>query len=207
MPLLDKLAYKKLLAGKAVKRDPAEIPWDQVLQFVEAHADQLQLERDAFDLSDTSVVYQFGPNTLCHVRAVPDEHTNVFVIVILNENAQLTDYILIDLGAEYAPITLDGPQIGYIPDATEEDIKNLIPDLDPDEPNPFAVLASPDGGTYIQTYREADGFILEYQLVNASSHYRVPELVTAEQVVDAMLSYGWGRDEWLSMFTWERMEL
>jgi hypothetical protein len=207
MPLLDKLAYKKLLVGKGVQRDPANIPWDQVLQFVESHADELQLKRHAFDLRDASVVYQFGPNTLCHVRAVPDERNNVFIIVILNENAQLTDYILIDLGAEYAPISLDGPQIGYVPDVTEEDIKNLIPQIDPDESDPFAVLASPDGGTYIQTYREPDGFVLEYQLVNVSSHYRVPELLTAEQVVRAMLSYGWGRDEWLSMFTWERVEL
>lgn len=207
MALLDKLAYKKLLVGKAIKRDHAEIPWNRVIEFVESLVEELQLDRDSFDLRDASIAYQFGPNTLCHVRAVPDERTNVFVIVILNENDQLTDHILIDLGAEYAPIALDGPQIGYLPDVTEDDIKNLIPEIDPDEDNPFAVFGPPDSGTYMQTFREVDGFVLEYQLVNVSSHYRVPELLTAEQVVDAMLSYGWGRDEWLSMFTWERMEL
>jgi hypothetical protein len=83
----------------------------------------------------------------------------------------------------------------------------VITGIDPDEDNPFAVLGIAEGGTYIQTYRETDGFVLEYQLVNTSSHYRVDELLSAEQVVDAMISYSFGKDEWLEALDWQRLNL
>lgn len=206
MALLDKLAYKKLLVGEARKRPNEEVPWDTVLDFAESILDERQLEPRTLSTDDIEVAYQFGACTLCHVKAYPNQRVDVYLIIILNEHDQPMDHILIDLGAEYQQLSLEGPQFGFISNASEEDIKTLIPEIDPNIDNPFAVLASPDSGTYIQTYREKEGFALEYQLVNTSSHYQVPHLLSAQEVVNAMLSYGWGNDEWLSIFNWTRME-
>lgn len=207
MALLNKLAYKTLLTGDAIKRSQDELPLKRILKYAEDLLEELQLEPRKLQTVDAEVTYQFGPRTLCHVRAFPKQGVDIYLIVVLDGNDQPTDHILIDLGAEYQPLSLEGPQFGFFSAATEEDVKTVIPEIDPNIDNPFAVLASPDSGTYIQTYREKEGFALEYQLVNTSSHYQVPHLLSAKEVVNAMLSYGWGNDEWLSMFDWAHMEL
>lgn len=207
MALLDKLGYKKLLTSDAIQRSQDELPLNRVLKYAESLLPELGLEPRKLKPTDAEVTYQFGSRALCHIKAFPDPGVDIYLIVVLDDRDQPTDHILIDLGAEYQPLSLEGPQFGFINVATEDDIKTLIPEIDPDIDNPFAVLASPSGGTYIQTYREKQGFALEYQMVNTSSHYQVPLLLSAEDVVNAMLSYGWGNDEWLSMFDWKKLDL
>lgn len=109
--------------------------------------------------------------------------------------------------AEYSEPYLDCPSFGFadVPDA--KDIQRLIPQIHPDDDNPFAILSVGEG-TFMQTLWTDDGFILEHQLVNTSSHYEIPELASADQVVSAMVPYAFGKnEEWLESFAWRRQEL
>ncbi|MBL8869400.1 MAG: hypothetical protein JNK90_06370, partial [Planctomycetaceae bacterium] len=105
MALLNKLAYKTLLTGDAIKRSQDELPLKRILKYAEGLLEELQLEPRKLQTVDAEVTYQFGPKTLCHVRAFPKQGVDIYLIVVLNENDQPTDHILIDLGAEYQPLS------------------------------------------------------------------------------------------------------
>ena len=208
MALLDKLQYKLILkSGVSQKRTASDAQIDRVLKYATKLLPKLELKARSLTPKDVSVVYQFGQHSLIHVRAYARKQPNTFLIVVTDEKDKPTDQILIDIAAEYAELQLDAPQFGFFKSATQEDIRRVITGIDSDEDDPFAVLGIAEGGTYIQTYREHDGFVLEYQLVNTSSHYRVPSLLSAEQVVDAMISYAFGKDEWLEALEWQHVKL
>ncbi len=208
MALLDKLQYKQILsAGEAEKFSATDEQLDRVLKYAEKLLPKLKLPPRTLSSKDCKVVYQIGEHWLFHVRALFRKQPDTFVIVVTDEKFKPTDHILIDIAAEYAELMFDAPQFGLFESASKQDIRRVIRGIDPDKNDPFAVLGIAEGGTYIQTYREDSGFILEYQLVNTSSHYKVPELVSADQVVDAMISYAFGKDEWLKAFDWQRMKL
>ncbi len=208
MALLNKLQYKQLLSsGAAQKRTASDAQLDRVLKYATKLFPKLELKARSLTPKDVSVVYQFGQHSLFHVRAFPRKQPDTFVIVVTDERDKPTDHILIDIASEYAEKHLDAPQFGFFESASKEDIRRVITGIAPDEENPFAILGIADGGTYIQTYRETDGFLLEYQLVNTSSHHRVRLLLSAEQVVDAMTSYAFGKDEWLEGFEWQQAKL
>lgn len=208
MALLNKLQFKQLLsAGKSQKRTATDEQWDRVLKYAAKLFPKLHLDPRNLTHKDASVIYQFGPKSFFHVRAFPRKQPDTFVIVVTNEQDMPTDHILIDIEAEYAENQLEAPQFGLFESPSEKDIRRVISSIDPDEVNPFAVLGTAKGGTYIQTYRETKGFALEYQLVNTSSHYSVRKLLSPEQVIDAMISYSFGKDEWLEAFKWQRMKL
>ncbi len=208
MGLLNKLQYKQLLsAGASQKRTATDAQWQQVLNYAAKQFPKLQLTPRNLTNKDASVVYQFGQKSLFHVRAFPRKLPDTFVIVVTDDKDKPTDHILIDLAAEYGENQLEGPQFGLIESATAEDIRRVITGIDPDEDDPYAVLGSADGGTYIQTYQEPSGYILEYQLVNTSSHYKVRKRLSTQAVIDAMISYAFGKDEWLETLDWRRIEL
>ncbi|MDX1927735.1 MAG: hypothetical protein SFV81_14530 [Pirellulaceae bacterium] len=208
MALLNKLQYKQLLSsGASQKVTASDAQIDRVLKYATKLFPTLDLKARNLTQKDISAVYQFGTRTLFHVRVYPRKQPDTFLIVVTDEKEKPTDHILIDIAAEYAEKHLDAPQFGFFESATKKDIRRVITGIDPDEDNPFAILAIAEGGTYIQTYREPDGFLLEHQLVNTSSHYRVDELLSAEQVVDAMISYAFGKDEWLEAFKWQHAKL
>ncbi len=208
MALLNKLQYKQLLSsGASQKRSTSEAQSDRVFKYATKLLPKLELDSRSLTPRDISVVYQFGRHSLYHVRAYPRKQPDTFVIVVTDEKDKPTDHILIDIAAEYAEHNLDAPQFGLFKSATKQDIRRVITGIDAHADNPFAILGTANGGTYIQTYRETDGFLLEYQLVNTSSHYSVDELLSAEQVVDAMISYAFGKDEWLASFEWQHVKL
>ena len=62
-------------------------------------------------------------------------------------------------------------------------------------------------GTFMQTLKTDDGFVLEHQLVNTACHYEIPEFATADQVVAAIVSYAFGNNEWLESFAWQLQQL
>lgn len=208
MALLNKLQYKQILSsGAAQKRTASDAQIDRVLKYASKLFPKLELKARNLTPKDVSVVYQFGEHSLFHVRAFPRKQPDTFLIIVTDEKDKPTDHILFDIAAEYAEKHLDAPQFGFLESATKEDIRRVITGIDPDLDNPFAILGITEGGTYIQTYRETDGFMLEYQLVNTSSHYSVDKLLSAEQVVDAMNSYSFGQDEWLEAFEWQHARL
>lgn len=208
MAHLNKFQYIQLLnAGAALKRTATDEQLDRVLSYATKLFPKLQLKSRSLTQKDVSDVYQFGQRSLFHVRAFPRKQPNTFVIVVTDERDKPTDHILIDIAAEYADLYLEAPQFFLREPATEQNIRRVISGMNPDEDNPFAILGTAAGDTYMQTYRESKGFLLEYQLVNTSSHYSVRKLLSSEQVIDAMISYAFGKHEWLEAFKWQHVEL
>ena len=90
--------------------------------------------------------------------------------------------------------------------ALQDVILDTIPNLR-DHDDPFAILAIADG-TYLQTYWNSDGtYDLEHQLVTTKFHYRALGKVNVGNVCDAFISYAFGKKEWATDFTWERVKL
>lgn len=205
MKLLNKLQYLKLLSGKGEKIQPDDESVNEVLAYAAEIFPDMQLKSRVLKAKDIAVVYRFGKRLLFHVKAYSRKAPDTFLVVIKGAK-KIEGHILIDLAAEYSQPFLNCVATGYegFPDkvSLEEQIRMIEPDMD----NPFAILLTGDG-TYLQTFRDADGFVLEYQMVNTSSHYETPKRVSEDDVVEAMLSYAFGKNEWLEAFKWRRMIL
>lgn len=206
MQLLDKLQYLQMMVEGPQQVDPAEDQVERVLEYATGIWPALELRARKLKVSDIISVYQHGDRQFFHVKVFPRKSPDTQVIVITDAAGGFEGHILIDLAAEYAEPFLECPSADFEGLPQPADIEALIPSIDPDEDNPFAVLSVGDG-TYLQTYRTAEGFLLEHQLVNTSSHYEIPDCASAVQVVSAMISYAFGNNEWLSAFDWRRQSL
>jgi len=205
--LLTKLEYLALVKGAAAELTPEPEAIVRTLRYARKQWPALQLAPRTLAAKDLARTSRHGKRAAFHVRAFPRRMPEAFVIVVADlEAEQIAGHILIDLAAEQAPARLDSPSQHHDELATRADIRRLIPALDYTAADPFAVLAKADG-TYLQTLRTRDGFALEYQLVNTSSHYETTRLVTVKEVVSAMISYGFEKQPWLDRFTWRRQEL
>jgi hypothetical protein len=169
----------------------------------------LELKVRRLAAKDLAAAYHHGAGgcALFHVKAFPRKMPDTFVIVAADPDGRnAKGHILIDLAADYSQPFLECPAFDFEAVPTPDDIRSLVPAIEPDDDNPFAILSRGEG-TYMQTLRMPDGFVLEHQLVNTSSHYEIPDYATAEEVVEAMVSYAFGNNEWLEMFDWRRQVL
>ena len=207
MQLLDKLQYLRLMGpDSGEEHAPTAEAIDRVLIYATDVFPHLQLKQRKLKANDVVAVFQYGDRTFFHVKAFPRKMEDTFVIVVTSVDG-FHGHILIDLAAEYSQAYLDCPSLGFADVADATDIERLIPQIHPRDDNPFAILSVGEG-TFMQTLRTDDGFILEHQLVNTSSHYEIPELASGDQVVSAMVSYAFGRnEEWLESFAWQRQQL
>ncbi len=205
MKLLNKLQYLKLLSRTGEEIQPDDSMVSNVLAYATRVFPEMQLKSRMLKRSDISAVYRFGRRILCHVKVYARKAPDTFLIVIVRAG-KIDGHILIDLAAEYSKPVLNCVATGYLGVPDRNELEKQIRGIDPDMDNPFAILSTGEG-TYLQTFREADGFILEYQLVNTSSHYETVKLVSEDEVVAAMLSYAFGRNEWLEDFKWRRLIL
>jgi hypothetical protein len=153
-----------------------------------------------------AVDYAWKSNDGCHVAAhITADRKNCFLIVILSER-RLSSYIVFDIGAEYSGMEYTCPSIDYQGPPQRDIILKSIPNLK-DHKDPFAILATADG-TYIQTYQNPDGtYDLEHQLVTTKFHYKALGDVNVGVVCDAFISYAFGKKEWATDVTWERIDL
>ena len=206
MPLLDKLTYLRLMTVGAHKIQPTEVESSAVLRSVEALLQGLGLKPRTLKPADIVVVYQHGANRFFHLKAFPRRQPNTFVIFIVRPDAQPEGHILLDLVAEYAAARLDAPSADWDDRATAEAIESAIHHIAPDDDNPFAILSMADG-TFLQTLCTDDGFLLEYQLVNTANHYKATRTLTASEVVAAMKSSAFGKEEWMESVTWQHEHL
>jgi hypothetical protein len=143
-----------------------------------------------------------GRLTAAHITA---DRKDCFLIVFLSEERP-SSYIVFDIGAEYSRMEYVCPSIDYHGPPQREVILNSIPNLK-DHEDPFAILAISDG-TYIQTYQNPNGtYDLEHQLVTTKFHYRALGDVNVGVVCDAFISYAFGKKEWTTDLTWERIKL
>ncbi len=178
MQLLDKLQYLRMLREGAEKVTPKPEATARVLEYATHVWPSLDLKKRILKTTD---------------------------IVVTNDD-HIEGHILIDLAAEYSEPFLNCPSFEFEGTPTPDDLKSLIPQIHPNDDNPFAILMLGDG-TFMQTLRTDDGFVLEYQLVNTKCHFEIPERATAGQVVAAMVSYAFGKNEWLESFDWQLQEL
>jgi hypothetical protein len=204
MPLLDLRGYLELLAPDAseVEATPDEVI--QVLAYAASVWNELSLEPRDLAPYDLTATFRHHARTFYHVRAFPEDRPNTFVIVITDDTGKISNHILIDLAAMYAETRFECPEFDLDGPVTPQDLKRAILGLREEMENPFAILSSSDG-TYLQTLCTVDGFSLEYQLVNPSSHYETVEFLTAEEVLAAFEAYMLGGD-WLDR-PWQKMEL
>ena len=205
MQLLDKLQYLRMMGDPAEKISPTTDALVSVLDYASRVWPKLDLKKRKLKTSDIAVVYQHGDRTFNHIKAFPRKMQDTFVIVVTNQN-DIEGHILIDLAAEYSQPFLDCPSSDFEGLPTPDDLKSLIPQIPPDDDNPFAILILGEG-TFMQTLSTDEGFLLEHQLVNTSCHYEIPEFASADHVVNAMVSYAFGKNEWLESFDWELQEL
>jgi hypothetical protein len=143
-----------------------------------------------------------GRHAAAHITA---DRENCFLIVVLSEE-RASSYIVFDIGAEYSEAEYICPSIGYQGPAQRDVILNSIPNLR-DHGDPFAIL-DVGGGTYLQTRQYRNGtYQLEHQLVTTKFHYRALGEINANEVCEAFISYAFGKKEWATDLTWERVEL
>ncbi len=137
---------------------------------------------------------------LCHFNT---GSKNTFLIVLVEESSEkAVSHLVMDIGAEYRPVVYTNHSTGYVGNPTEIQIEKDIPKL-LDTGTPAAILESGDG-SYIQTYQVSENvYELEYQLVSTKFHYKTPNPVTGRVVVDAFLSYAFGKYEWAKDIQWE----
>jgi hypothetical protein len=153
-----------------------------------------------------TVAYAWKSNDGRHIGAhITADRENCFLIVVLSDE-HATSYIVFDIGAEYSQPEYICPSMSYHGPPQRDVILQSIPNLK-DHKDPFAILAVADG-TYLQTYQNPDGtYELEHQLVTTKFHYRALGEVNVHQVSDAFISYAFGKKEWATDVTWERVEL
>lgn len=205
MKLLNKLQYLKLLSGKGQETQSDDAAVSEVLAYATTVFPNMQLKSRVLKAKDIAVVYRFGKRLLFHVKAYARKAPDTFLVVVKGAK-RIEGHILIDLAAEYSQPFLKCMATGYEGFPDKGTLEKQIRMIEPDMENPFAILLTGDG-TYLQTFRDSDGFILEYQLVNISSHYETPKRVSEEDVIEAMLSYAFGKYEWLEAFKWRRLIL
>lgn len=205
MQLLNKLQYLRLMSEPFEEVTPSPEAAARVLEYSTTVWTGLELKKRKLETTDIAVVFQHGERSFFHIKAFPRKMKDTFLIVVTHSDG-IDGHILIDIAAEYSNPFLDCPSTGFRGIPTPDDIKSMIAQIHPDDDSPFAILMLGDG-TYMQTYRTHDGFHLEHQLVNGAGHYEISGLATADQVVDAFVSYAFGKNEWLDVFTWQLQQL
>jgi hypothetical protein len=205
MALLDLRGYLELMSPEAQELQASPDEVIRVLAYAAGIWKELQLEPRSLAPFDLTAAYRHNERTFYHVRALLEEEPHTFVIVITDESGTISDHILIDLAAMYCETRFECPEFGFDGPATPQALERALMGLREEMENPFAILSSSEG-TYLQTICTVDGFSLEYQLVNPSSHYESVEFLTAKQVVAAFNSYMLGDNNWLNQ-PWQKMGL
>lgn len=105
-------------------------------------------------------------------------------------------------------LTLDICGDKEIQNPTDTDIRQAVSSLDTDKNSAFLVLATSEL-TYMQTSGDKNiGFSLEYQEGNTEHHYQAKrDDFTAEEIIQAMISYCAGSENWKKISEWMRIDV
>lgn len=204
--LLNKLEYLSLLT-----KNPATVSHqsyaEQVVTYASTAWPGLELKKRKLRNSDIIGCYRHRAVQVFHVKAFPRKRPETNVVIVFEPStSEFIGHILIDLAAEHSTPRLDCPSSEYEGNPQPDEIESLLAQITPDDDNPFAIMETGEG-SYIQTLCTDDGYLLEYQLVNASSHYETSTPLSFEEVVDCFVSYGFEGNQWLESFTWQRQRL
>jgi hypothetical protein len=204
--LLTKLEYLRLLSNAASPISAAQTA-EQILGYAAEVWQSVGLKQRKLRNADIIASYRDGARHLFHLKAYPRKQPDTVMVIVFDPTvSEVFGHILIDLGAENSTPRLDCPSSEYEGNPTIDEIESLLAQIHPDDDDPFAIMETGDG-TYLQTLRGDDGYVLEHQLVNTSNHYETINLATFEQVVEAFRAYGFGGTDWLESFDWRRQDL
>lgn len=206
MKLLDKLQYLSLIKESPEKILPTSENILSILKISEKVFDALDLKRRKLSIKDVTTIFRHNDFLFYHIKAYPRKDPETQVIIIVDTNNQCEGYILIDFLSEYTRPLLECPSLDFEDVVTKEDIELLIPKIDINDNDPFAILSTGEG-TYMQTMKTDEGFILEHQLVNHRCHYEAVGNLSVEQVIAAMVSYAFGKHEWLETIQWRHQQI
>jgi len=100
-------------------------------------------------------------------------------------------------------MTLDICGARKIKNPTESDIRKAVFALDTKNGDAFLILAR-TGMTYIQTGGDKNvGFKLEYQEGDIKHHYQATHDLVADEIVNALVAYSTGADDYKTMAEWK----
>ena len=206
MKLIQLHEYLNLLDGGAEQADASEEECHEWLQYAERIWPRLEISdwqaasRSVFFIVECAA----SGHRLVHVNA---DWENCFLILITPaDTVEPEAYLLFDIGAEYRELTLICPTLQLEDAVTDALIEESIRKL-PGREDPFAILDAGEG-TYLQTFaEEEEGFHIEHQLVSTACHYALPEMVSADVVIELFKSFAFGKKEWARNFQWHPMEL
>ncbi|HEY8667488.1 MAG TPA: hypothetical protein VIL86_12535 [Tepidisphaeraceae bacterium] len=150
--------------------------------------------------SDVSVEIFFDANDKLH-WALPNHLSGLSEIG--SPNGLQAAATTIPAKATPMNLTLDICGDRKIQNPTAADIRQAVFSLDTKKGEAFIILGTSDQ-TYIQSSGDQKvGFDLEYQESDTKHHYRAKEDFTADNVVQALVSYAMGSDDWKKTATWE----
>ena len=206
MKLLNKLQYLSLIKESPEKILPTNENLSSIFTISEEVFYALDLKNRKLTIKDITAIFKHDEFLFYHIKAYPRKDPETQVIIIVDENQKTEGYILIDFLSEYTRPLLECPSLDFEDVVTKEDIELLIPKIDINDNDPFAILSIGEG-TYMQTMKTDEGFILEHQLVNHRCHYEAVGNLSVEQVIAAMVSYAFGKNEWLETIDWQHQEI
>lgn len=207
MRLLNKLEYLSLMKTSPENIIPTNENSLSILTIAEEILSKLDLKKRKLAIKDVAQIYQHDEHIFYHIKAFPRKDPDTHVIIIADKNNRLEGYILLDFLSEYSQPLLECPSLDFEAIPTKEDIELLIPKINADDDDPFAILSIGSEGTYMQTMRTTEGFILEHQLVSHHCHYESANILSVEQVIEAMVSYAFGKNEWLEKIDWRHQQI
>ena len=170
-------------------------------------ADELGMTADEIHALDKTHEYVSGDHKFRHGLLWADKLEAYLIVITDNANGELIGYSFQDIEGQYHACKLTSPYLedDYAADAELIDELLELIDSKPGDQNAFAIIES--GSLYLQTIREEEGFVLEYQAVSTHFHFRVPEFLVLQDVKNAFQSFNLGDDKWSYCLEWEHYPL
>lgn len=198
--------YKKTMVSPVRRVEPVA-PIDEDLKLVQPFLKEMGLTSEGFLELEKSYEYESGDEKFRHSLLWSNSLQAHFVVIKDCVSGKLHGYTCQDIEAQDKPCKLISPFLEDDYAADAELIDELLDLLDrkPEDRNAFVVMES--GGCYIQTARDEDGFVLEYQAVAKEFHFVVPEKLAVDDVKKAFHSFNEGDDKWSYCLEWEHLEL
>ena len=180
---------------------------DLDVQLIVPIKDEMGLSSE--DINDLKKTHEYisGNDKFRHSLLWSKKLNAHFILIIDNQSNELVGYTCQDIEGQYVPCKIISPYLEDDYEADSQLIDELLELIDskPGDSNAFAVLES--GASYIQTVREDDGFLLEYQAVSLDFHFKVPEKLALTDVKNAFQAFNQGDDKWSYYFEWERIDV
>jgi hypothetical protein len=206
MKFLHQHEYKSKIVSpmQSIKPLPSK---DSEIALLAPFLDELGMSSEEINQLDKTHEYVSGNKKFKHsLLWSTDLRAHLIVIsdAVCNE---LIGYTFQDIEGQYQPCKLISPYMedDYAADAALIDELLELIDTKIGDQNAFAVIEA--GGLYMQTLREEEGFILEYQAVSKNFHFRVPERLSLGDVKNAFQSFNNGDDKWSSCLEWEHYQI